>query len=349
MKTVELPPRGYSKEDSLKRRDWLKRKTNFELTNIDIEPLNYKGIIENHIGHVKVPMAIAGPLLIDGDYAKGEFYMPLCTLEGTLTLSMTRGFYAMALSGGIKSIHVKQELSRSPLFVFESIKNIHAFTRWAEQHFDNIKKAAESTTKHGKLLRIESHVIHNRVILDFIYHTAEAAGQNMVTVATAAGCAYINEQYQSIANFTYLIESNFNGDKNPTYKSLIKTRGHHVVASIVLRDKYIKRVLRTSAVELRDRFYDMLLGSQLGGVIGLNLHVANALAAIYLATGQDVACVAENAVGIFTYELTKEGDLLAQLTMPSITIGTVGGGTRLPQQKKNLEFLGCVGENSSKN
>ncbi|MGH7452921.1 MAG: hydroxymethylglutaryl-CoA reductase [bacterium] len=341
------PPGGFTTEDTEKRKKWLKEKTGFCLDHIEPdEPENLKGIIENHVGYISIPMAIAGPLMIDGSYAQGEFYVPLCTLEGTLALSMTRGFYLTYLCGGIKTKHIKQEMSRSPIFAFDDIEASDKFLDWLNENFDQIKAAAESTTSHGKLLRIDKYVAHNNVILDFVYFTAEACGQNMTTIATSAACRFIKEKYKG-NKFQYQIECNFNCDKNPAIKTIIHGRGHQVIASTLIQARLLKRVMRTEAERWMEAFNQMILGSQMAGVVGMNSHVANALAALYLSTGQDVACVAENAVGMIRYERRNDG-LYATLTMPSISVGTVGGGTRLKQQRKNLEMLGCTGKNSSK-
>tara|TARA_B100000959_G_scaffold281439_1_gene345483 strand:- start:554 stop:1705 length:1152 start_codon:yes stop_codon:yes gene_type:complete len=343
------PPRGYAQADTEARQQWLKEQTGHQVPDFALdEPENLKGLIENHVGFVGLPQSVAGPLKIDGTYAQGDYYVPLCTVEGTLTLSMTRGFYLTHRSGGIKTRHVKQELSRAPVFRFKEIEEAMAFLDQIDTHFDAIKAAAESTTKHGRLLRIDKHPIHNRVILDFIYHTAEAAGQNMVTMSTDAACRYIVENLSNGTPYKYLVESNFNADKNPAYRSLIKGRGHHVISSFSIPDRVLKKLLRASADELLEARTDKQLGSQMAGVLGYNLHTANALAALYLALGQDVACVAENAIGIATYE--KRGDdLYGTLSMPSLTVGTVGGATRLHAQSSNLEMIGCKGgENSSR-
>ncbi len=343
------PPRGYKKEDTDRRRAWLAEKTGVRLAGLDHDdPENLKGIIENHIGYMKIPMAVTGPLLIKGTFAKGEYYVPLCTLEGTLTMSMTRGLYLTYLCGGIKTRHIKQELSRSPVFVFKDIDHTQFFTNWVEENFEQIKKAAESTTKHGKLLRIDAYSIKNTVVLDFVYNTAEAAGQNMVTMATHEACKYIKACYGCGTDFRYYIESNFNCDKNPAHKTVLLGRSHQVVASALINSKYLTRVLRTPARDYVEGWTQSKLGAHMAGVIGMNMHVANALAAIYLATGQDVACVAENALGIVEFEVRDEQDLYVTLTMPSISVGTIGGGTCLPQQRRNLELLRCTGRNSSR-
>ena len=342
------PPGGVTTKDTQRRIEWLAEKTGTHLSDLVLdEPENLKGIIENHVGYVGIPMAVAGPLLIDGSYANGEFYLPLCTLEGTLVISMTRGFYLTSLCGGIKTRHLKQEMSRSPAFMFDDIAHSVQFAQWVEAHFEQIKTAAESTTRHGKLLRIDKYPVHSSVILDFVYSTAEACGQNMTTFATEKACHYIIDHFPGDAS-RYLIECNFNGDKNPALKTVIHGRGHSVTASTLIQKKPLKRLMRVDAESCVQGFHQMVTGSQMAGVVGMNKHVANALAAIYLATGQDVACVAENAVGLMQYEERNDGDLYATLTMPSLSVGTVGGGTRLKRQRQNLELLGCTGEHSSK-
>ena len=343
------PPRGYTQADTEARQQWLREQTGHQVPDFALdEPGNLKGLIENHVGFVGLPQSVAGPLKIDGTYAQGDYYVPLCTVEGTLTLSMTRGFYLTHRSGGIKTRHVKQELSRAPVFRFEEIEESLQFIKQIDEHYEAIKAAAESTTRHGKLIRIDKIPIHNRVILDFIYDTAEAAGQNMVTMSTDAACKYIVKNLSNGTPHRYLVESNFNADKNPAQRSLMKGRGHHVIASFRIPNRVLKKLLRVSADEIVEALVDKHLGSQMAGVLGMNLHVANALAALYLALGQDVACVSENAIGIATYE--KRGDdLYATLSMPSLTVGTVGGGTRLNAQRANMEMIGCAGgKNSSR-
>ncbi len=344
-----IPPRGYTKQHTEKRQKWLLEKTGFYLNNTPPDdPENLKGIIENHVGFMQVPMAVAGPLKISGTYAQGEYYIPLCTLEGTLCMSMTRGLYLTYLSDGIKTTHIKQELTRSPMFAFQEIHETTSFTKWINENFEQIKKAAESTTNHGKLLRIDTYTIHDSVVLDFVYNTAEAAGQNMVTIATFEACKFIKEKHKSENPSHYYLECNFNCDKNPAYKTVLLGRSHQVVASTLIGGKHLKRLLRVTPESYLEAWNKSSRGARMAGLVGKNMHVANALAAIYLATGQDLACVAENAVGTVELDIRNEDDLYVTLTMPSISVGTIGGGTRLKQQKNNLEMLGCIGKNSSK-
>jgi hydroxymethylglutaryl-CoA reductase (NADPH) len=299
------------------------------------EPEDLQGIIENHVGFVPVPMAVAAPLIIEGTYARGEFVVPLATLEGTLTLSMTRGLLAMAMAGGCKTVHLRQELSRSPYFMLPGITAIGPFLEWIEANHEAIRAAAESTTRHGRLLRIDPIVVQRWVILDFVFDTGDAAGQNLVTIATDAACRLIERE----TGVPFVLESGYNSDKKPSRRNLADGRGHAVVAEVDLPERVLEFLGVTREGILS--FQQMAMTSaQAAGMIGNNLHLANALTAIYLATGQDTACVAENAVAFSQAEPTPEG-LRCHMTLPSLTVGTVGGGTRLPAQRRNLELLRC--------
>ena len=190
----KIIPKGYATDDTDKRLEWLNDKIGFDYNTelLDV-PEDLKGIIENHIGFMKIPMAVAGPLKINGKYANGEYYVPICTLEGTLVLSMSRGMIATHRCDGISVSHIKQELSRAPVFIFDDLKKSADFMDWVDDNFSEIKKVAESTTNHGKLLRVDKYPIQNYVILDFILDTGNAAGQNMVTLASNTACDYIKE------------------------------------------------------------------------------------------------------------------------------------------------------------
>ena len=267
----------------------------------------------------------------------GEFIVPLCTLEGTLTLSMNRGLLAVAMAGGCRTVHLQQELSRSPAFVLPSIAEIRPFLDWVRSHTDLIMAAAEATTRHGKLLRVDPMPIQNWVVLDFVYDTGNAAGQNMVTLATEAACQLIRKR----TGFSYFLESGFNSDKKPSRRNLMSGRGHSVIVEFSLPD-HVLDFLGVSARSVLEFQRLAVTACQAIGMLGHNLHLANALTAMYLATGQDTACVAENAVG-FSEAICQPGTegMTFRVTLPSLTVGTVGGGTRLPVQRRNLALLGC--------
>ena len=340
-----LIPNGYSEKDTDNRLDWLKETTGFDYNNdLENQPDDLKGIIENHIGFMKIPMAIAGPLKVHGKYATDDFYVPICTLEGTLALSMTRGMIATHRSGGINVSHIKQELSRAPVFIFEDLKKSAKFMEWIDENFEKIKKVAESTTSHGKLLRVDQYPIQNFVVLDFILDTGNAAGQNMVTLAAKNSCDFIKEK----TGAEFFLESGFNSDKKASARNMIMGRGHSVIAEATISNSLIRSVLDVKIENLKKYQEIGPTTTRLAGTEGCHLHISNALTAIYLATGQDTACVAENSIGHYQIE-PLEDEVKFRLTLPSLTVGTVGGGTRLLPQHQNLKLLGCdTGDDASK-
>ena len=338
-------PSGYSAKNTNERLSWLIAKTGIDYENdLKNDPEDLKGIIENHIGYMNIPMAIAGPLKIDGQYAKGEFHVPICTLEGTLALSMTRGMVAAHKGGGITVNHIKQELSRAPVFIFEDLKRAAEFMKWVEKEFNVIKEVAESTTNYGKLIRIDQYPIQNYVVLDFVLDTGNAAGQNMVTLAAKVACDHIKAK----TGVDFFLESGFNSDKKASARNMIMGRGHSVIAETTISNSVVQRILNVDISELEKYQEIGPTTSRLAGTEGCHLHISNALTAIYLATGQDTACVAENSIGHYQIESIDDG-VKFRLTLPSLTVGTVGGGTRLLAQQQNLKLLGCdQGDNSSK-
>ena len=333
----KMIPKGYANKDTDKRVDWLSDKIGFNYdTGLSTTPEDLKGIIENHIGFMKIPMAVAGPLKIEGKYANGEYYVPICTLEGTLALSMTRGMIATHRCDGIRVSHIKQELSRAPVFTFDNLNKSADFMSWIDKNFKEIKSVAESTTNHGKLLRIDQYPIQNYVILDFILDTGNAAGQNMVTLAAKTSCDYIKEK----TGAEFFLESGFNSDKKASARNMIMGRGHSVIAETTISNSVIRSILDVDISNLKKYQEIGPTTTRLAGTEGCHLHISNALTAIYLATGQDTACVAENSIGHYQIE-PQENDVKFRLTLPSMTIGTVGGGTRLSPQQQNLKLLGC--------
>ena len=338
-------PRGYTAKDTQRRLEWLKNEQGFDLQDLPAnDPKELKGIIENHVGYMKIPMSVVGPAMINGNYANGKYSIPLCTIEGTLAASMNRGLYASSLCGGINVKHYRQELSRAPIFIFDDLNQSQEFQVWVNEHMDDIIKAAQSTTKHGKILRIDQYTMQNYVLLDFILDTGNAAGQNMVTLAANVACDYIKQQ----TNHSFFLESNLNSDKKASFRNMILGRGHGVIAETAISKSVMTRVLNVDPEFLYEAFNYFPIVSAMVGTHGNGLHISNALTAIYLATGQDTACVAENSLGHFNLKRTDDG-LIFRLTLPSLTVGTVGGGTRLNQQQQNLKLLECdTGEHSSR-
>ncbi len=338
-------PRGYLPEDTEARKTWVKNFSGVKLDDtLKDKEQDLQGIIENHVGFMKIPMAVVGPMVLNGSYASGDFCVPLCTLEGTLAMSMNRGIYASVLSGGIKVNHFRQELSRAPVFIFDNLNDAAQFQVWVSKNEKKIKTVAESTTNHGRVLRIDQYTVQNYVILDLVMDTSNAAGQNMVTLAAQVACEFIQKE----TGYNYFLESNINSDKKASVRNMLLGRGHGVTAETTIKNSVMKRILKMDPDILFDSWSFFPIVSSMAGTHGNGLHVSNALTAIYLATGQDAACAAENSIAHVGLE-KREDALKFKLTLPSLTVGTVGGGTRLKMQKKNLELLGCSeGEHTSR-
>ena len=256
-------PRGYRSEDTEARKDWVKNFSGIELDDTlkdDVEDL--QGIIENHVGFLNMPMAVVGPLLLDGVYAKGEFCVPICTLEGTLAMSMNRGMYASLTSGGTKVKHFRQELSRAPVFIFDNLDESTDFQIWVSNNEAQIIEIAESTTSHGKVLRIDQYPVQNYVILDLVMDTSNAAGQNMVTLAAKVACEFIQEQ----TNHNYFLESNLNSDKKASVRNMLLGRGHGVIAETTIKNSVMKRVLKVDPDILYDNWTYFPIVSSMAGM-----------------------------------------------------------------------------------
>ena len=304
-------------------------------------PEVYSANIENFIGTVKLPVGIIGPMRVNGLNAKGDFHVPMATTEAALVASYARGAYVATKAGGISTALLYEGVIRSPAFVFSGLFDAGRFVEWVVCHIDTLIAAAESTTRYGKLTSLEPIIDNDVVFLICRYTTGDAAGQNMVTIASNALCQAILAECPVKIRAWY-IEGNFSGDKKASFLGLITGRGRKISASVTLPAAVVEKHLGTSVQAMLDYGRVADLGSHLSGQIGAQAHFANGLAALYLATGQDAACVAESAVGITRME-GRGPDLFVSVTMPNILVGSVGGGTGLPSQSAGLNILGLKG------
>jgi hydroxymethylglutaryl-CoA reductase (NADPH) len=299
--------------------------------------------IENFVGTVKLPVGIAGPLRVNGLYAQGDFHVPLATTEAALVASYSRGALAITEAGGCAAMVLNEGVARAPGFAFRDLTETAEFLAWAVQQADAFKAEASRTTRHGLLVDIRYTVEANHVYLTFEYRTGDAAGQNMATVATDAIFRFILDRSPVKPQYAF-VEANFSGDKKASALSFILVRGRKVTAEAVLSAALVGKRFHTTPRAMTDYWRMSALGGVLSGTIGVQGHYANGLAALYIATGQDAACVAESAVGITRFELRDDGALYAAVTLPSVIVGTVGGGTGLPSQRACLDLLGLAGE-----
>lgn len=301
----------------------------------------YAGNIENMIGTVKLPVGVAGPLRVNGLHASGDYLVPLATTEAALVASYARGAEVVTRAGGAAAALLTHGVVRSPAFVFADMGDAGRFIAWAAAQADALQAAAEATTRHGRLEAIDPFLDNDTVFLVCRYATGDASGQNMVTIATEAMCRHI-AAHCPVPIRHWFVEGNFSGDKKASYLGLLTGRGRKVSASVTIPDELVERLLHVSPERMLDYARVAQLGAMLSGQIGAQGHYANGLAALYIATGQDAACVAESAVG-FTRMERRDGGLFMSVTLPNILVGAVGGGTGLPSQSAALDLMGLRG------
>lgn len=301
-----------------------------------------KGSIENFIGMTQVPTGIAGPLRVNGSEAAGDFFVPLATTEGALVASYHRGAKATLLSGGISTVCLTEGVKRSPLFGFKTIELGIRFLMWVTQVKDQFDGIVAQCTSHGKLNDVQLNIEGNHIILTFEYLTGDASGQNMVTICTDAICHFLIENTPIPPEYWY-VEGNYSGDKKASALSFSTVRGKKVTAECVVKAEVLESVLKTTADAVAQYWRASTVSVIQTGSIGAQGHFANGLTALFMATGQDVACISEAAVGVTRMEVVNQHDLYVSVTLPNLIVGTVGGGTKFPTQQECLAIMDCVG------
>nr|WP_086940124.1 hydroxymethylglutaryl-CoA reductase [Thaumasiovibrio occultus] len=307
----------------------------------------YQKNIENYIGTVKLPVGLVGPLRVNGLHANNDFYLPLATTEAALVASYNRGAQLITESGGASAMLISEAVMRTPGFCFQSLAEAGQFVAWVSTQHDVFRDIANQTTNHGELQSVGVNMDANNVYLVFEFTTGDASGQNMVTIATNAVFNYILEHSPITPQYAY-VEANLSGDKKATAQSLRNVRGKKVSVEVVVPKELVKKRLHTSVDAMVNYCRLSATGGVISGSIGVHGHYANGLAALYIACGQDAACVAESAVGITRLEHSANGDLYAAVTLPNLMVGTVGGGTGLPSQSACLDILGLNGAGNAK-
>ena len=294
--------------------------------------------VENYIGTLKIPVGVVGPLSVNATQGSWNGYVPLATTEAALVASYGRGAKAITQAGGCTARVTAAAISRAPAFTLPDLSGALRFVEWMRASRDALAAVGARTTRYGRLIAIDASVEGNRAYTSLQFSTGEAAGQNMVTIATHAICEYVLE-HSPVPICGHVIEANFSGDKKATTMSLLGVRGRRVSAEVRLSADAVNRNFHTTPQQLSEYWRIGAVGAAMAGQIGIHGHYANALAALYLATGQDAACVAESAIGVTRFEVDDGGSLYASVTLPNVVVGTVGGGTHLPSQRACTELL----------
>ena len=351
--TAKIPrnkENDYTREAAEARRALVREQTRVDLNHLEsfsFEPAAVlPGNIENFIGVAQIPIGLAGPLLVNGEYAKGEFFVPLATTEGTLVASYNRGMKLLRAAGGVTTTVVDDAMQRAPAFVFKSAREARDFGVWVKENFAAIKAKAETTTTTGKLRDIQQFPAARFLYLRFNYTTGDAAGQNMVGKATKSACDWIMSVYPNIER--YQLEGSFATDKKTSWVNTLHTRGKKVIAEARIPAAVLKEIMRVNVEEIFRARLTSQLGGYLSGVNNNGAHSANGITAMFIACGQDAANVAESSAAAVYAEITPHGDYYYSITIPSLIVATYGGGTGLPTQRECLEMMDCYGAGRAK-
>jgi len=334
----------YTEAMAQQRRDFVCEKTAISLDNIghySVDPSTTAGNIENFIGVAQVPMGLVGPLQVNGEHAIGEFYVPMATSEGTHVASYNRGARLLREAGGAKVTVVDDAMQRAPVFIFEDAREAREFGLWVEEHFEDIAEQAESTTSSGRLRDIQQFSAARMRYLRFNYTTGDAAGQNMVGKATFVACEWIKDNYPGIKR--YMLSGAMDTDKKHSQLNTLHTRGKRVIAEVVIPSALLEKVMGITAEALFKARSITQVGALLAGSINTGAHSANGITATFIATGQDVANVAESSAAIVYADLDDDSNYYLSITIPSLIVATYGGGTGLPTQQECLKMMGCSG------
>jgi hydroxymethylglutaryl-CoA reductase (NADPH) len=354
LKTAELAPGtiprdpedDYSEAVIQARRDFIREQTGVQLEHVtqgSFDPHVSEGNIEHFTGVAQVPLGFAGPLLVRGEHAQGEYYVPLATSEGTLVASYNRGMKVLHRSGGVKCAVVGDNMQRAPVFIFEDAAQARRFADWIVERTEDIKAACEATDPFIRLKYIDYYLAIRFAYLRFNFTTGDAAGMNMVGKATFAACNWILQNCDDVEIQRFFLESNFATDKKASMINMMRTRGKRVTAEAVVKRDALLEIMDadTEAIYYHSKVAN--IGSMMSGANNNGCHSANAITAMFLATGQDVANVAESSMALIYSEMTPEKDLYMSITLPALIVASCGGGTGLPTQRECLETMGCYG------
>jgi hydroxymethylglutaryl-CoA reductase (NADPH) len=330
------------------RRLWLEQRIGTRLdawVGHAIDPHVFQGNIESFVGTLQLPIGVAGPLVIHGQAIEGAVLVPMATTEGALVASYSRGMKAITASGGARTRVISAELTAGATFEFEGHRQAGAFVGWLDRQLAALKARADGTTHHGRLLRVDTHPVGRRVFANFVYETAEALGINMATRATAEATAWI-AQHAEPRPMVINIPGGLQGEKWVNGRDFVSGRGRRTVAEATISAEVLLQDLRTDALTMQQAWQSMALAKMQAGGLGASFHAANGAAAVMLATGQDMAYLSA-FTAIAVMEARPEGDLYLSIDLPTLGVGTVGGGTRLPGPLACLELMGCIGPGSA--
>ncbi|RHZ63608.1 hydroxymethylglutaryl-CoA reductase [Aspergillus thermomutatus] len=309
------------------------------------EGYDYQSVLgaccENVIGYMPIPLGVAGPIKVNGK----SVFLPMATTEGALVASTNRGCMAINAGGGVTALLLGDGMTRAPIARFSSLEEAGAAKRWLDSDagFQVIEDCFNATSRFARLQNIKTTVVGSDLYIRFTASTGDAMGMNMISKGVEQAVEAMRKHgFESMEIVS--LSGNFCADKKPAAVNWIEGRGKTVSAQATIPGQVVQETLKTDVDTLVElNISKNLVGSAVAGALGgFNAHAANVVTAIYLATGQDPA---QNVQSSSTLTVMKNvgGDLQISVFMPSIEVGTVGGGTVLSPQKAMLGMMGVQG------
>ena len=335
-----------SKRATELRRTFIEQTSGSSCDKIVNNSLNFDTVCgknaENTIGAAQIPMGVIGPLRVKGEYAEGDFYVPLATSEGALIASTNRGSSVITQSGGSVANVVGDRMTRAPLFKVPDIEHSRIIADWVAKNFDEIKDVSNAETRFTKLESFRPYFAGRNLFLRFEFSTGDSMAMNSATKASDAIASFLEGKFPWARLVS--VSGNMCVDKKPSAINLVLGRGKSIVAEVLIPKDLVRSKLKTSAEKMAEVCYRKIyVGSAMAGSLGgFNAHFANIAAAFFAATGQDLAHVVEASNGLTMME-ESDGDLYACVTMPDVPLATFGAGTSLPTQREALDILGLFG------
>ena len=354
-------PRKNDAESIRTRQDALAGLTNGPVFAHDLEP--FTGATEALTGVTVVPTAVVGPIDVElGEYELEEpagtlaetrrtregVYVPLANTEGGLAISLYRGARAVGESGGFRTYVLRDRMTRASAFLFDGAGQAAAFARWIEAQAPAMRDwlaaaHVEGLSRHARLREIETHVLGPVCHVMYAYTTGDAVGLNMVTRNSFALNEVFVRERSPVKPRRSVLEGNMGGDKKPSHRYF--ERGGHgktVIAETTLTDEAVRRVLRTTVDDLQDLAFVGTHGAVASGMQSIAFTPATAIAAMFIATGQDVGMVGTSSMAHGT-AYRVEGGLQVAIRLPALEVATVGGGTTYPYAQSWLRLMDCDG------
>ena len=310
------------------------------IAGLSVDPRTTRGNIENLIGFAQVPLGLAGPLRVDTSAGPREIYVPMATNEGALVASHARGMRLLGAGGGARSRVLHEGLTQNPILVFDDAAAAQRAAEQVDGLLPDWREQVAQITRHGALTSARAQVLGRRLLLRLEFTTADAIGINMA--AKAADLCSRSLAEKSLARACYVHGQDV--EKRANARALIEGRGRSVVCDATIPRAALLAMARTTPQAMVELQRSYAVGFAQLGTQNWLVQSANGLAAVLLACGQDVAYLSECATGFLDLDVTASGDLYASATLPSLLVGTVGGGSQKGTAAECLAILGCAGE-----